>query len=207
MKRDQNRLLFIRIFDSLINAQSDLTVGQKFTYLLSCFSVEARGLNNRIEELSLAMNDSPFTDVEIQSVLRTQNVKKAPRSNGLTADICRIAINSAEKDRKQMPVAGTLLETIKSRSDSRDPEIAKRRLRLSKSYRLIGFLSVLGKIKKLLINRLQWRVLPTLIERQYGFLSQRGTEDALCDLVTYLREETEKKFNFPCIAGYRGSLR
>ncbi|GBP88251.1 RNA-directed DNA polymerase from mobile element jockey [Eumeta japonica] len=65
---------------------------------------------------------------------------------------------------------------------------------IPKSYRPIGLLSVLGKIvEKFLVNRLQWHVLPTLNHRQSGFVPQRGTEDTLCDLVTYLTEDREKK--------------
>ncbi|GBP41225.1 hypothetical protein EVAR_30663_1 [Eumeta japonica] len=39
---------------------------------------------------------------------------------------------------------------------------------------------------------MQWHILPTLNNRKYGFVPQRGIEDALCNLVTYLREEREK---------------
>ncbi|GBP48328.1 NADH dehydrogenase iron-sulfur protein 2, mitochondrial [Eumeta japonica] len=63
-----------------------------------------------------------------------------------------------------------------------------------KSYRPIGLLSFLGKtVEKLLVKRFQWHILPTLNNRQYGFVPQRGTEGTLGDLVTYLREEREKK--------------
>ncbi|GBP81474.1 RNA-directed DNA polymerase from mobile element jockey [Eumeta japonica] len=63
-----------------------------------------------------------------------------------------------------------------------------------KSYRLIGLLSVLRKIvEKLLVYRLQWHVLSTLNDRQYEFVLQQETEDALCDLVINLRQKRKKK--------------
>ncbi|CAH2207795.1 jg27143, partial [Pararge aegeria aegeria] len=63
-----------------------------------------------------------------------------------------------------------------------------------KSYRPIGLLSVFGKIlEKMMIKRIRWHLLPRLNTRQYGFVPQRSTEDALYDLVQHIREGLKSK--------------
>lgn len=45
---------------------------------------------------------------------------------------------------------------------------------IPKSYRPMGLLPVLGKVReKLLVHRLRWYLLPTLSTRQYGFITQQ----------------------------------
>ncbi|GBP97305.1 Retrovirus-related Pol polyprotein from type-1 retrotransposable element R1 [Eumeta japonica] len=63
-----------------------------------------------------------------------------------------------------------------------------------KSYRHIGLLPVLGKtVERMLVGRLQWHLMPKLQATQYGFMPQRGTEDALYDLMTYIYKELNLK--------------
>lgn len=146
----------------------------------------------------LSADDPPFTPAELEMVLQNQNPKKAPGTDGLTADICTAAINcdrevfiaianrslSLSHFPKQWKVAHVCILRKPGKDDYTNP----------KSYRPIGLLSVLGKIvEKLLVGRLQWHFLPKLNHRQYGFMPQRGTEDALYDLVGHLRAEIKAK--------------
>ncbi|GBP90791.1 Putative 115 kDa protein in type-1 retrotransposable element R1DM [Eumeta japonica] len=45
----------------------------------------------------------------------------------------------------------------------------------------------------MLVGRLQWHLMPKLQATQYGFMPQRGTEDALYDLMTYIYKESNLK--------------
>lgn len=146
----------------------------------------------------LAADDPPFTTAELEMVLQNQNPKKAPGPDGLTADICTAAINcdrevflaianrclSLSHFPKQWKVAHVCILRKPGKDDYTSP----------KSYRPIGLLSVLGKIvEKLLVGRMQWHFLPTLHPNQYGFMPQRGTEDALYDLMGHIRAEIKAK--------------
>ena len=53
--------------------------------------ITERGIAAEIQDLS--DNDPPFTDAELETVLLSQNPKKAPGLDGLTSDICSAAIN------------------------------------------------------------------------------------------------------------------
>lgn len=143
-------------------------------------------------------DDPPFTSAELESVLRNLNPKKAPGPDGLTADICAAAIRcnwelfmaiankclSLRYFPKQWKEAHVVILRKPGKEDYTHP----------KSYRPIGLLSVLGKIvEKLLVGRLQWHLLPTLSSKQYGFMPQRGTEDALYDLVEHIKEGVQSK--------------
>ncbi|CAB3250211.1 unnamed protein product [Arctia plantaginis] len=58
----------------------------------------------------------------------------------------------------------------------------------AKSYRPIGLLPVLEKVlEKMVVARLQWHLVPRLSTRQYGFMPQRSTEDALYILVNQIK--------------------
>lgn len=149
-------------------------------------------------EENLSADDPPFTEAEVECVLKAQNPKKAPGPDGFTADICANAIR-AEMEvfmaiankclaiphfPRQWKVAHVVILRKPGKSDYTHP----------KSYRPIGLLSVLGKtVEKLLVGRLQWHLLPTLSPKQYGFMPQRGTEDALYDLVRHVRQELNSK--------------
>ncbi|XP_046978117.1 uncharacterized protein LOC124543839 [Vanessa cardui] len=145
----------------------------------------------------LGEDDPPFTGAELEAVLKEQNPKKAPGPDGFTADICAMAIRCAREVfltiankclaisyfPKQWKVAHVVILNKPGKDDYTSP----------KSYRPIGLLSVLGKtVEKLFVKRLQWHLLPTLNSRQYGFLPQRGTEDALYDLMKHIEAERER---------------
>lgn len=146
----------------------------------------------------LSADDPPFTTAELEMVLQKQNPKKAPGPDGLTADICTAAINcdrevflaiankclSLARFPKQWKVAHVCILRKPGKDDYTSP----------KSYRPIGLLSVLGKIvEKLLVGRIQWHFLQTLNTNQYGFMPQRGTEDALYALMGHIRAEIKAK--------------
>ncbi|CAK1593615.1 unnamed protein product [Parnassius mnemosyne] len=44
-----------------------------------------------------------------------------------------------------------------------------------------------------MVGRIQWHVLPTLNKNQYGFMPQRGTEDALYHLLEHIKNEVRNK--------------
>ncbi|GBP34578.1 hypothetical protein EVAR_85298_1 [Eumeta japonica] len=48
-------------------------------------------------------------------------------------------------------------------------------------------------MERMLVGRLQWHLMPKLQATQYGFTPQRGTEDALYDLITYIYKELNLK--------------
>lgn len=151
------------------------------------------------ESDKLKPDDPPFTEAEVEAVLKAQNPKKAPGADGFTADICARAIR-AEREvfmaiankclavnhfPRQWKTAHVVILRKPGKEDYTHP----------KSYRPIGLLSVLGKtLEKLLVGRLQWHLLPTLSNKQYGFMPQRGTEDALYDLMDHIaREQAQKR--------------
>ncbi|CAH2224153.1 jg8977 [Pararge aegeria aegeria] len=142
--------------------------------------------------------DPPFTSVEVKSVIDSFNPKKAPGSDGLTADICKYAITWSLE--MYLTLANKCLEishfpTIwkeatvvvlqkQGREDYTNP----------KSYRPIGLLPVLGKIlEKLIVNRVKWHILPGLSTRQYGFMPQKSTEDSLYDLMQQIYDKLKHK--------------
>lgn len=146
----------------------------------------------------LSENDPPFNPAELELVLSAQNPKKAPGPDGLTADICIAAIRCARKT--FMAIANKCLSLAHFPTQWKTAHVViirkpgKDDYTHPKSYRPIGLLPVLGKIiEKLMVGRLQWHILPTLNNKQYGFMPQRGTEDALYDLVKHVKEEIERK--------------
>ncbi|XP_069361305.1 uncharacterized protein [Maniola hyperantus] len=155
------------------------------------------GYNQRVKE-QLSEDDPPFTPAELDSVLKALNPKKAPGPDGLTSDICTKAIDCGREEfmaianqclalmyfPMQWKVAHVVILRKPGKDDYTHP----------KSYRPIGLLSIFGKIvEKMMVGRLQWTILPTLNKMQYGFVPQRGTEDALYDLVNYVRSEVQQK--------------
>ncbi|CAK1595861.1 unnamed protein product [Parnassius mnemosyne] len=67
---------------------------------------------------------------------------------------------------------------------------------LAKSHRPIGLLPILGKVlEKLFVTRLTWQIgrHSKLSNRQYGFVPQRGTEDALNDALEVVKKCVKNK--------------
>lgn len=150
------------------------------------------------QERELSADDPPFTEAEVEAVLKAQNPKKAPGSDGFTADICARAIRSEREI--FMAIANQCLALSYFPTQWKTAHVVilrkpgKEDYTHPKSYRPIGLLSVLGKtLEKLLVGRLQWHLLPTLDQKQYGFMPQRGTEDALYDLMGHIRKELQAK--------------
>ncbi|CAK1590874.1 unnamed protein product [Parnassius mnemosyne] len=142
--------------------------------------------------------DVPFTATELQFATSSFYPRKAPGSDGLTADICAAAINVDEQ------IFLALLNKCLELSYFPDPwkeatvlalrKPGKTDYSLAKSYRPIGLLSVMGKIlEKMMVRRLKYYILPKLNPRQYGFVPQRCTEDSLYDLVLHIKNNLRNK--------------
>lgn len=143
-------------------------------------------------------DDPPFTEAELKRTLHSFNPKKAPGPDGFTSDICQRAICA------NMEVFLEIVNRCLSLSCFPSPwkEAAVVVLRKpgksdysqAKSYRPIGLLSVLGKVlEKMMVRRVRWHLLPRTNPRQYGFVPQRCTEDALYDLMRHVKSKLEQK--------------
>lgn len=143
-------------------------------------------------------HDPQFTSVELKAAANSFNLKKAPGSDGLTADICQHAIKNdrgvflalANKclELSHFPIVWKEATVIVLRKPN------KKSYTDPKSYRPIGLLPVFGKIlEKMLVCRIKWHILPKLSTRQYGFMPQRSTEDSLYVLIKYIRKKLELK--------------
>lgn len=155
-----------------------------------------RSAADRVNEQDHGEHDPPFTMEELTSVVKSFNPKKAPGQDGLTADICAHAINRDPEFFLSLankclalgyfPKAWKEATVVVLRKPGKD-DYSK-----PKSLRPIGLLPMLGKIlEKLMIGRIKWHIHPGLSTRQYSFMSQRSTEDALYVLVKHLRSKLE----------------
>ena len=144
------------------------------------------------------IDDPPFAMEELETILNTQNPKKAPGPDGLTADICVAAIRCNREvflalankclTLTHFPTQWKVAHVVILRKPGKED------YSIPKSLRPIGLLPVLGKlVEKLLITRIQWHILPTLNPNQYGFMPQRSTEDALYKLVGHLQQQVDSK--------------
>ena len=155
------------------------------------------GSINEHQEMNIS-GDPPFTSDELAHALSRSNPKKAPGGDGLTADIVRRAAGIDPE------LLLSLLNKCLELSCFPEPwkeavvvvlrKPGKDDYTLPKSYRPIGLLSVLGKVlERMMVRRIRWHILPKANRRQYGFVPQRSTEDALYDLVSHLRDGLKKK--------------
>ncbi|GBP00022.1 Retrovirus-related Pol polyprotein from type-1 retrotransposable element R1 [Eumeta japonica] len=110
--------------------------------------------------------DPPFTGAEIKSALKAFHPRKAPGIDGFTSDICQAAIFLA---------------------------MANKYLELGYFTRAWKVAAIKEKVENMLVERLQWYLMPKLQATQYGFTPQRGTEDALYDLMTHIYKELNFK--------------
>lgn len=150
------------------------------------------------EEVQGDKQDPPFTETELQIVINSLNPKKAPGSDGFTADICEMVIKQSPKiyltlvnkclELSYFPTPWKEAAVVVLRKPGKDDYSH------AKAYRPIGLLSILGKImEKMMIRRVRWHLLPKLNPRQYGFTPQRCTEDSLYDLVQHIKNNLRKK--------------
>ncbi|CAK1602629.1 unnamed protein product [Parnassius mnemosyne] len=142
--------------------------------------------------------DPLFTMLELKQAYRSFNPKKAPGADGFTADICLHAIESnpelfltflnkcltLQHFPKTWKIATVIVLKKPGKVDYTMP----------KAYRPIGLLPILGKIfEKMLVNRLKFHLLPRISTRQYGFMPQRSTEDALYVLMQFIHMKLNQK--------------
>ncbi|XP_047993599.1 uncharacterized protein LOC125232032 [Leguminivora glycinivorella] len=127
------------------------------------------------------------------------NPKKAPGEDGITADI-------AQEIAKSTPLLLDLYnKCLRSLYFPKAWKRAYIRVILKpgkdaydtpKAYRPIGLLPVLGKIlEKIIVRRLTWEIQngKGMNPRQYGFVPQRSTEDAVYDTLTFVHNGLKKK--------------
>lgn len=143
-----------------------------------------------------SQHDCPdFTLEELKVVYSKMNPKKSPGEDGLTSDICQNCFEVAPL--VQLGIFNRCLRLgyfpgrWKIARIKVIPKPGKEDYSTPKSYRPIGLLSVMGKVlEKLVATRVSWYLggHARLSSRQYGFVPQRGTEDALYDSISMVRE-------------------
>lgn len=143
-------------------------------------------------------HDPPFTKEELNTAVESFNPKKAPGADGFTADICRHAIPQDPKVFLMLAnkclALGHFPNIWKEATVVVLRKPTKEDYTNPKSYRPIGLLPALGKIlEKMVVGRLKWHILPGLSTRQYGFVPQKSTEDALYVLLEHIRKKLEEK--------------
>ncbi|CAH2225630.1 jg2420 [Pararge aegeria aegeria] len=142
--------------------------------------------------------DPPFTSTELNDAALSFNPKKAPGSDGFTADICQQAVCLDPETFLSMTnkclELGHFPEFWKEATVIVLRKPAKEDYTNPKAYRPIGLLPVLGKIlEKMVIGRIKWHILPGLSTRQFGFVPQKSTEDALYVLMQTIRKKLHQK--------------
>lgn len=150
------------------------------------------------DSISSDINDPSFTMAELIRTVSSFNPQKAPGPDGFTADICRRAV-FAEKE-VFLEILNRCLHLSYFPSPWKEAAVVvlrkpgKSDYTKAKSYRPIGLLSVLGKVlEKMLVRRIRWHLLPRTNPKQYGFVPQRSTEDALYDLVQQVQANLRSK--------------
>ncbi|KAL4718455.1 hypothetical protein ACJJTC_005004, partial [Scirpophaga incertulas] len=139
-------------------------------------------------------NEPAFTTIEIKEALKSFNSKKAPGCDGLTSDICLVAMEAYPQIFTNIINRALQLEYFprcwKKAVAKIIPKPGKDTYDDIKSYRPIGLIPVLGKLyEKLIINRLTHYMYTTETnnEKQYGFKLQQSTISALHQAITVVR--------------------
>ncbi|KAL0858961.1 hypothetical protein ABMA27_010821 [Loxostege sticticalis] len=143
-------------------------------------------------------HDPPFTMTELRTAMGSFNPKKAPGADGFTSEICSRAVNQ--------DLDAFLALFNKCLSIGYFPNIWKEATVVvlrkpgkddytnPKAYRPIGLLPVLGKVlEKMTVARMKWHLVPRISTRQYGFMPQKSTEDALYTLIHRIKGKIELK--------------
>ena len=143
-------------------------------------------------------HDPPFTTLELKSAVAGFNPKKAPGGDGLTSDICSRAIHQDPDaflalynkclELAHFPTTWKEATVVVLRKPGKDSYTTP------KAYRPIGLLPVLGKIlERMVVARLKYQLVPRFSTRQFGFMPQRSTEDALYTLVEHVQDKLRLK--------------
>lgn len=153
-----------------------------------------------LEYYESGLNDIPFSQYEVKSIMDSFDVKKAPGEDGITPDI----IN---KIFTKMPLSIVALYN-ECLSRGIFPDLWKKSIILSiikpgkencdtvDKFRPISLLSVWGKIlEKLLINRIMHYLnsKDLLSIRQFGFTPQKSTLDAIMEVSGYIEDALVSK--------------
>lgn len=141
----------------------------------------------------------PFTSDEAEKVFCGMSPNKAPGVDGFTSDICHRVL---ARTPVLLAIFNTCLllshfpKTWKKAWIRIIPKPGKGDYAVPKAYRPIGLLPVMGKVlEKLIFNRLSWELLRSggISDKQYGFMPQRSTEDALSDALACVRDGLQSK--------------
>ncbi len=154
--------------------------------------------NNR--QLDSNQNEYDFTEEEVSAVIESQNPRKAPGSDGLTADIISY-IHNIDRSLFTLMFNKLLELTVFPKIWKQSivkviPKPSKSDYRQPNSYRPISLLPVLAKIfEKLIIDRIVYHLRHNnLINKsQYGFTPQVSTETALHSMVDFIKNVFNKK--------------
>lgn len=161
---------------------------------------ETRLLNEHHQEIPEGTLTNEFTNEEIEAVLAKMNPRKAPGEDGFTSDICEAAYRTNPVLLKNIfnhcMMSGVFPQRWKKARIKIIPKPGRADYQIPKSYRPIGLLPVMGKIlEKMIANRIIWKLghEQLISARQYGFLPQRSTEDALYDAVELIKDGIARK--------------
>lgn len=141
-----------------------------------------------------------FTATEVWAVLRHMSPRKTPGGDGLSSDICsRVMIGNPVLVLSLFNACLRLghFPRLWKRAVIRIvPKPGKESYADAKSYRPIGLLPVFGKVlEKMFATRLLWGLgsKSGLSPRQFGFMPQRSTEDALYEAVGRMRDLRDRR--------------
>ncbi|GBP74832.1 Putative 115 kDa protein in type-1 retrotransposable element R1DM [Eumeta japonica] len=158
--------------------------------LLKTDSGQVLGLDESATLLAEIFFPDPESILTIRIIGKSESklTRVAPGIDGFTSDICQAAIF---RDLGLfLAMANKCLElryfprAWKVAAIKVIPKPGKEDYDRPKSYRPVGLLPVLDKtVERMLVGRLQWHLMPKLQATQYGVTPQRGTEDALYDLI------------------------
>lgn len=204
-----NEDILLKNNDSILNPLESAQLLARTFYPLDEESTDTnhhREVRNYVSEgISVLKNDPsgsslPFTVQEMWMVIDNISAKKAPGSDGFTADICTRAIMAAQKVFLELLNRCLTLSCFPRIWKTATIRIlrkpGKEDYTAPKSYRPIGLLPVFGKIlEKMFVNRLLWQLgnEGKIVPRQYGFMPQVSTEDALYDAVNRIRQGVKDK--------------
>lgn len=151
-------------------------------------NLDHRRTRDMVNQVNGSVHDDYYDPLFTFVATNSFSHKKAPGLDSLTANICKRTIDHDPK--LFLSIANKCLKL------GYFPDVWKEvtvivlnkpgweRYTDPKAYRPIGLLPVLGKIfEKMVVNRIKWHVLPKISTRQYEFMPQKSTEDALYVLI------------------------